>query len=280
MLYLIGATVSASALFLLLRIGESKGARQFNFLSVNYLLSLILSAASMTDWSFPLTQANATAAGLGFINGALYLISLLVMQVSMRKNGMIPTSTFSRLGVIVPIIMSFFVFREQPTAVQVVGVGVAAVAIFVMQWKPHTEKIDQRYAYLLIVQLLISGFSNVMSKMFSAWGDPALKNHFIVYTFLVALGMSLACKAVKRPGPLQKIDVVLGVGIGLANFASANCTLTALYTMPSYLVYPLQNVGALLIVSLCSLLLWKDRITPRQGVGMGLICAAVVLLNI
>jgi len=279
MLYLIGGTLGSAALFLVLRLSEEKNASKFNVLLVNYLLSFVLAAAAMPNWQFPLTEENGTAFLIGFVNGALYLVSLLVMQLSMKKNGMIPTSTFSRLGVIVPIVMSLAVFREQPTALQLVGIGVAAVAIFVMQWKPHDEKISQKYAYLLFVQLLISGFSNVMSKMFSAFGTPAFQKHFIFYTFGVALVMCAVCRVVKQAGRITGKDVFFGLGIGLANFCSANLTLQAVYTMPSYLVYPLQNVGALLLISVLSVFCWKDRITKQQLAGIGLICCAVALLN-
>ena len=279
--YLIALTAVSSCLYLLLRVSDEKGARKFNVLFINYLLSLTMAAVSLRGTSFPTGEANGPALGIGAVNGALYLISLVLMQTSIRRNGMIATSTFSRLGVLIPILLSLFLFKERPSAVQLVGVGIAVAAIFIMQWKPHgAEGVDRRYLYLLFLQLVVSGFSNAMSKIYSAFGAAQYKNWFVFYSFLLAAILCGVCRVVKKEGRISGKEALFGLGIGTVNYLSAQLTLQALYSLPSYIVYPVTNAGALVLVSLASVLLWKDKVSRRQVVGIVLICCAVALMNI
>ena len=56
--------------------------------------------------------------------------------------------------------------------------------------------------------------------------------------------------------------------------------LAALTRLPAFVVYPCYSVGAILVISLCSVLLFHERLSRRQWGAVGMILAAVALLNL
>ena len=61
------------------------------------------------------------ALGLGAVQGILYLLSLVSLQSSIRKNGVILSGTFARLGLIIPMIFAIVAFGELPGVLQTIG---------------------------------------------------------------------------------------------------------------------------------------------------------------
>ncbi len=49
--------------------------------------------------------------------------------------------------------------------------------------------------------------------------------------------------------------------------------------MPAFVVYPTFSVAALLVVPLAGILLFRERLTPRQWTAAGLVITALALLN-
>jgi multidrug transporter EmrE-like cation transporter len=46
------------------------------------------------------------------------------------------------------------------------------------------------------------------------------------------------------------------------------------------LVFPAFSIGTILLVTVCSLWFFRERLTKRQAVGLALIGAALALLNL
>ena len=74
-------------------------------------------------------------------------------------------------------------------------------------------------------------------------------------------------------------ELAAGVLVGLPNYFSSWLLLLALERMPALVVYPAASTGTILLVMVFSALLFHERITRRQMAGLGLILAALVLLN-
>ena len=68
--------------------------------------------------------------------------------------------------------------------------------------------------------------------------------------------------------------------MGVPNFLSSRLLLAALTELPAFLVYPSYSVGVILIVSLLSFFLFQERLGRRQLAAVGMILAALVLLNL
>ena len=84
----------------------------------------------------------------------------------------------------------------------------------------------------------------------------------------------------KERQKLTRRDVLLGIVVGIPNFFSSRLLLEALTKLPAFLVYPCYSVGAILVISVASFILFRERLNRRQLGAVGMILGALVLLNL
>ena len=67
---------------------------------------------------------------------------------------------------------------------------------------------------------------------------------------------------------------------GIPNYFSSALLLKSLVGLPAFIVYPCFSAGTLLIVTLISVPIFKERLGVKSWIGLVLITGALVLLNI
>ena len=80
-----------------------------------------------------------------------------------------------------------------------------------------------------------------------------------------------------------KIGMLLlffGSMIGVANFFSSKFILASLAYIPGVVVFPTYSVATMLVVTLCGVLLFKERLSKQQWLAFGAVIASLVMLNI
>ena len=139
MLFLVFAILSSSAISIIMRISSDKVSGNLSMLAVNYLTCAILGAAyTGFDLALPETPGSSLTVGLGILNGILYLASFVLFQINTRKNGVVLSAIFMRLGLLVPIVVSVLFFHEIPTWLQIAGFCIAIGAIVLINLKKES----------------------------------------------------------------------------------------------------------------------------------------------
>lgn len=277
MMYLILAMVSSMLVSVVMRLSEKQGATGTWKLSVNYVM-----CAGMSLWFsgspqlFPAMEGLPTALLLGGVTGVLYLLGFVLLQWNTRRNGVVLPATFMKLGVIVPTVMSILLFGEAPKPLQMAGIALALAAIVLIQGRSREET----GSLLGLIALLLSGgTADAMSKIFEEMGLNALKDQFLLYTFGTALILCVALCLVRKQRPTWR-DALWGLALGAPNYFSARFLLLALGDLPAVVVYPSFSVGTIVLVTAVGVLCFGERLSRRKWAALGVIAAALVLLNI
>lgn len=279
MLSLILAIASSAMVSIIMRLSDRKVTGNIAMLTVNYLMCLVVSAANTGLGNlFPAVEGLPGAIFMGSINGLLYLGGFVLLQMNVRRNGVVLSSTFMKLGLLVSIAVSVLFFHEVPDILQIIGFCLAVAAIILINFKREAGNTADFKAGLILM-LLAGGMGDAMAKIFGELGNPALEPQFLIFTFAVALILCtlLMLQKKQRPG---KWEVIFGLLIGIPNFFSAKFLLGALEDIAAVIVYPVYSVATILVVSLTGVLVFKERLEKRQWIGMGLILVALVLLNV
>ena len=247
-------------------------------LAVNYVICVIM-AAFYTGFGnlFPKTEGLGFTLTLGSCTGVLYLAGLLLVQLNIRKNGVVLTSIFQKLGLIVQVLISILFFKEQPEMVQIIGIILCLTAVILINFEKEQTAIGFRLGLLLI--LLSSGFCDVMSKIHEELGNPMLTEHFLFYTFGVALILCVLLIVSKKETFGWK-DILFGIFLGVPNYFSASFLLKALNDLAAVIVFPTFSVATVVVISMTGVLVFKEKLSKKQWIGMGVILIALVLLNI
>ena len=278
MLFLILALVFSAVLALVLKYLNTSSP--YGVYLVNYITCALLAFATLQPKT--LYNGDATPCWLGAITGLVYLASLAANGYSIHKNGAILSSVFTRLGVLVPIGLSVTLFGERPTLLQGLGVALAVVAAVGMTGRPGkpAAPAQSKVSRLrLVLTLLLNGTADAMSKVFNQLGRRQDDGLFMFYIFLFA-GLATLVLLLRERQTITRRDVFFGILAGVPNFLSSRLLLAALGELPAFLVYPSYSVGVILVISVASFFLFRERLNRRQLGAAGMILGALVLLNL
>lgn len=275
---LILAILSSVLISLIMRFSSEKVRHNVSMLSMNYLTCMLLGAFfSGTGNLVPRDPELPWVILVGAFNGLLYLAGFIAFQSSVRKNGMVLSALFMKLGLLVPMVLSIFLFREIPGGAQIAGFLLALGAIVLMNLQK--DRALSGSALGLLSVLLLGGSADAMSKVFEELGPGHLSQHFLLYTFASAFLLSLAVVAFRKQ-KFGKWEIFFGVLIGIPNFFSAKFLLGALTTLDAVIVYPTYSVASLLVITLAGIFLFREKLSLRQWIGLGIILPALALLNL
>lgn len=275
MFYLLLAIGSSAMVSILMRLSGKKVTSDIGLLAVNYLMCSALALAFAGKMNLG-SQLYITG-GMGAFNGIFYLAGFLLLQWNVKKNGVVLSATFMKLGLLVAMVISVCFFHEVPSLVQTVGFALAVIAIVLINYRKGEGAVGAKWGLLLL--LLCGGMADGMSKVFEELGPAGLGDPFLFFTFLTALGLCLAVMILKGGFP-GKWEVLYGLLIGIPNFFSSKFLLASLADVPAVIAYPVYSVATILVVSLVGVLAFRERLRKLQWVGMGIILVALVLLNI
>ena len=104
MLYLILACCSSALISIIMRSGEDRIQNNISTLAVNYLICLLLSFVySIGSGSITVpADSSRIVIILGLISGLFYVGSFILYQFNIYRNGVLMSSAFMKLGVLVP----------------------------------------------------------------------------------------------------------------------------------------------------------------------------------
>jgi len=278
MVFLCLAILTSCAISLIMRLSTDKVNARLSMLCFNYLVCAVL-GAGYTGFDLICTEVPgfSTTLWLGVFGGVLFLVSFILLQWNTRRNGIVLSSVFMKLGLLVPMVISVAFFHEMPTALQIIGFCLALVAIVLINANKESGK--SRFCWELLLLLLMGGGANAMSKVFEVLGPAALSDQFLFYIFAVALVLCLGLVILKKERPGIR-EFLYGAAIGIPNFFSAKFLLRSLSDLPAVVVYPSFSIGTILLTTLVGVFFFKERLRNLQWLAMAVIVAALFLLNI
>lgn len=276
--YLLLAIACSALISIIMRISEKYIQNEMGMFMANYALCILLSFVYMNGGpAFPVEGMSVTL-GLGVVNGVLFLAGFLFLKLNMKHNGIVMASTFMKLGVLIPTLMAIVVFGEMPRLTQVFGIFIAVLGIVLIHFEKDALQESNKKIWLLIL-LLVSGITDSMANIFEQVGNAAAKDAYLFITFIVAFLLALLA-AFKAKNKISVKDVLFGVIIGVPNYYSARFLLLALGSVDAVLAYPMYSVTTIVVITLVGILAFREKVSAKKMWALGMIAAALVLLNV
>ncbi|MDO5301883.1 MAG: hypothetical protein Q4E76_05245 [Tissierellia bacterium] len=277
MIYMLLAMGFNVALTFALRFSEKQGGNVYGVLTFNYLCGAIIGLIQVGFRPLAPGEGLAMTAAMSLLNGALYVSALYFMTKSTLINGAALTSTFNRLGVVIPTLGSVLFFGEIPGTLQWLGLGLVLLSFVVLNGGEGGQG-RGNLNLLLILIFVLGGSTDLLSKFFTTYGNLAHENHYILYTFLAAGTMAVGL-FLREGKPLRKKDVLLGLMVGIPNQLTSLLLLKAVPRLPAYFLFPAYAGGIILLVNLVGMAL-GERGNRHQYLATAIIFVALILLNL
>lgn len=279
MIYLLLSILCSTCMSVVMRLSSGRVKCKISMLAINYLTCVIMAVCFIGPGNIFVRETGMSwAVQLGSLNGVFFMTALMCNQYSTARTGIVMPSVFSRMGgLLVPLVFSIFMFGELPGMLQVAGAVLAVAGILLMNLKRGGAIGGCIPA--LVALLFAEGMASSMTKVYRETGNAAFSDHFLLYTFASAAILCMIMVLIRRERP-GLWELVFGMLFGIPNILSTRFVLKALETMPAIIVYPTRSVCTIAAIALLGVLVFKERLSKNQLAALGVIMAAVIMLNI
>ena len=265
----------------LLKVTEVRELRTLNTLTANYLSASVIALTLGVYQLGGLPKMPSLQLILfSVIVGAFFITNFLIFSKSVHANGMGITIVFMRLSLLVPILISVYLYSEYLGLIESLGVFLVFGSMALLVPKKGNVRIGKiNAAWLLLFIFILAGFADASLKVYKE--EFSIQVNELIFmglvfssAFIIGLIISLL-----RKGPLfTKGEAQLGGLLGVPNLYSSIFLIWALGTVDGSIAYPVVNIATVIGGSLLGLWYWRDKISTLQWVGMGIAIAAILML--
>jgi len=279
MIALVVNIVFTVAFFQVIRTAQARGRNVMLVAVVNYLV------ASPVCFLLSYTQGNLSLSPetlfWGTVQGVCFIGTYYLLCTSMSISGMAIATAILRLSVVIPVLVSVFVWHEVPTVLQVVGILACVVSLPLIGLKQSNDPqpITRSFLFLMVLLFVGMGIANTSSKAFVEAGVPDVQTTFVGVLFGVAAIGGLLCflSPVWRENLTGVRD---GVVLGLVNVVSIVTYLVALEELAGVVVFPIQASAGLILNTVFAIWVWGERFSTRTMLGLAVAVAGLVFVNL
>lgn len=255
-------------------------------------VSSVLSAITLAVIAFAsgeLRLPSAYTLLLGVVFGVATALCAILHMKALESGPLSYTNVICSCAMVIPSISGMIFFGETVTTWQYVGMALMLVSfVCAVDGKNDQSGMNFKWMLMCLGSFLFSGSVGVMQKAHQTSPHKDELGVFLVIAFLISAVFSLALMGWSKAKKGESITVlsrarikkfimvsaVCGVGIALCN--QINMYLAGV--MDSFIFYPVVNGASMILTTAAGLIIWKERLTGRQWLGLVMGAAAIFLL--
>ena len=287
MLFLIGSIILTSYLTLSFKITERLHINTFQAIVFNYLTCVI--TGSLFNGYFPVSAAAVHQPWFpwALLMGTIFIATFNIVGFTTQQLGVSVASVSNKLSLVIPFIFSVILYREPLTILKSAGIVLALVAVYLTVKRNNADIQKKTGKWLLILPLLLFAGSGLLDTLIKYTEQRFLNgsnnNDFLITAFASAGCIGLTLLFILLITGKQRFDyraILAGLAIGFPNYFSIWCLMTVLklYAGNSSAIIPINNMGIVLFSALAAWLLFKERLSLVNWLGIVLSVCAIALI--
>ena len=278
MISLLLSIVFTVVLFLCFREFERRGVNTHQAITINYITASLLAyfiynkdisieELISSSWIFPTIAL-----------GVFFVIMFNVMAITTQELGVSIAAMSSKMSLIIPVLLAYFFYPDSNiSALQFFGIIFALAAVYC------TFKKKQKFSYSLNIAILLFIGAGILDASINYIETIFLKqqddeyNKFIITIFSVAFITGLL-KMIFDKNQIKLKSVFAGILLGIPNYFSIYFVLKSLEDLGGIIVFPVLNIGVVLLSSIISFIYYKEQMSLLNWTGISLSCISIILI--
>lgn len=221
--------------------------------------------------------------------GFLFITVFNIIAISSIKAGVTITQTANKLSLVIPVILAYFLYKDQMSLVKVIGIAIALIAVYFVVKKDRESETKSNSKELMLPVILFFG-SGIIDSLTTYVEKTFLTSNEISNTYLISGFFTAGCFGavflgilfLQKKKKFELKNLIAGVVLGIPNYFSIYYLVKALQSpmLSSSATIPINNVGVLLVVSLVGIFFFKEKLNRQNYLGIALTLLAILLIYI
>lgn len=286
MIYLVLSVVFSTSLFVIFKYFEVFKIDTLKAIVVNYLVAFTLGFVLATE-KIPIAEISNQSWVFGAIAlGLLFVSIFFVMALTAQRNGVSVVSVAGKMSVVIPILFGVYLYNETLGVFKIIGILIALTAVYLASVKAEEDKHEK--AGLLLPMILFIGSGAIDTTLKYVQNTHVATNEVEIFSgslfgFAAIFGLLiLIIKTIKKPEAFGVKNIIAGVVLGIPNYYSIVFLIKALQTegFESSTLFTINNVSIVIVSTLVGLLLFKEKFSIKNKVGILLAIIGIILVAI
>jgi len=215
--------------------------------------------------------------------GVFFIIIFKIMAKSSQINGVGVTSVATKMSLVVPVLFAVLYYKDVLSIFQVVGIFLALAAVYLASAKQNI-KLGKAQLWLPLMVFLGSGIIDTSIKFIQEGYLKDSEYPIFSSTVFGAAAFSgfvfLGTTQLKEPLEFDLKSILGGICLGVPNYFSIFFLLRALNheTIDTSSIFTINNVAIVLFSNLLGIVLFKEDLSPKNWLGVGLAVISIVLV--
>lgn len=286
MIYLLLSIAASSLIFVVFKLFVKYKVNTLHAIIVNYGVAcccgLLLYRGATTVSMIPQQSWFYAAAALG----VLFIVVFNLMALTTQRSGLSVVSVATKMSVVIPILFGVFYYKEALGMYKVIGILCALVAVYLASVKAK-DGISVKKENLIFPILVFLGSGAIDTSL--KFIEGAYVNDSDVPIFSATIFGAAACigllvigyQVVTKTFEFQLKNVLAGIGLGIPNYFSIYMLVKALRQpqFDSSTLFTVNNVAIVMVSTFLGILLFKEKLLPKNWIGIGLAVLSILLVT-
>lgn len=285
MIYLLLSILFNAVLFIIIKLFAKFNIDALQALVVNYFVAFGVGLFFLdTSFSPQIIISQEWFKG-SILLGFIFISTFYVTTITSQRNGLSVASVASKMSVIIPIILGVFLYDETLGNVKILGIIIALIAVYFTS-KKETGEIQQASNLVFPILVFIgAGTIDSSLKYLQTFHVPSNQiGLFSSVTFFCAFSVGiliLVFLSLKGKIKFAGRNILGGIALGLPNFFSLYYLVKMLEAkaFESATLFTIHNIAIVLVSTFVGILFFKERISMRNALGIGLALFALFLVT-
>lgn len=231
----------------------------------------------------------------GVLFGAVTAIQTIANVSAINCGPMSYTSIFTSFSVLISALSGVLVFGEDSLElIQIIGIILMLFSIVLSaNGKSDGKKINLKWFILSFIAFLLTGTIGIMQKIHQTSDHKSELSAFLVIAFVTSALISAVFALIKRGKASvaisetksqggKKIALLLLCVMAVAGLCVAANNKFNLYltgVLPTAIFFPIYNVGILILTTLSAIVIFKERLSLKQWIGVVIGIISVICIR-
>ncbi len=291
MIYLIGSIVLTSYLTLSFKVLERFRIPVLQAIVCNYFICVVV--GSFINGSIPFADVSRLQPWVwwAMLMGSIFIILFNIIGFTAQRLGVAVASVSNKLSLVIPFVFSIVLYHEKASWLSITGIIIALLSVLLTCFPSKRDPSETGKPISLALKVLLpailfigSGLLDTMIKFVEEkYLNASNQDAYLITAFTTAGligGLILLIRILAGKERFDKRSIIAGIMIGIPNYLSIWCLVTVLKQNQgeSSTIIPINNMGIVLFSSVVAWLLFREKLSFINWVGILLSLAAIALI--